>query len=59
MDEKLYEYEKSLGKEEAHYPDWFGRMTDSVLCMVALGVLALVFSPILVVFGAFSPLMKR
>jgi hypothetical protein len=40
-------------------PKWLETLTDSVFYMVALLVLSAVFSPVLVVFGAFSSFIRR
>ncbi|AEV30099.1 hypothetical protein SpiGrapes_2324 [Sphaerochaeta pleomorpha str. Grapes] len=46
-------------KEQEQYPHWLDTLTNSGLDLVALVILATVFSPVLVVFGAFSPIFRR
>lgn len=45
--------------EQEQYPQWFGNLTNSGLGLVALVILATVLSPVFVVFGAFSPMVRR
>jgi len=45
--------------EQKQYPQWFENLTNSGLGLVALVILATVFSPVFVVFGAFSPMVRR
>ena len=52
--------ETNRGEEElACFPPWFLTMTSSPSLLVLFALLVLLFSPLLMVFGALYPLFKH
>ncbi|HKM07888.1 MAG TPA: hypothetical protein VJ869_12980 [Sphaerochaeta sp.] len=50
---------RDMKKESACFPSWFLTMTDSPPLLVLFAVTVLLCAPLLMIFGALYPLLKR